>query len=72
MEESKDIDSMRIDELIGSIETYEMTLPNSQRPKDSAFKAFENEEKYTKMTSNITRDELTHIVKRIKKGYEIQ
>ena len=34
IEESKDIDSMRVDELVGYIQTYEMTLPISQNPKD--------------------------------------
>ena len=29
IDESKDIDSMRVDELVGSIQTYEMTLPSS-------------------------------------------
>ena len=45
IEENKDIDSMKIDELVGSIQTYKITLPNSQRPKEFAFKASENEEK---------------------------
>ena len=39
IEESKDIDSKRIDELVGFIQAYEMTLPSSQKPKDIAFKA---------------------------------
>ena len=60
---SKDIDSMRVDELVGSIQTYEMTQPNSHKPKDSAFKAFENEKKDTKMPYEITHDELAHMVK---------
>ena len=64
--ESKDIDSMRVDELVGSIQTYEMTLPSSQKPKDSTFKAFENKEKDIKIPYDITRDELAHMVKRIK------
>ena len=34
IKESKDIDSMRDDELVGFIQTYKMTLPNSQSPKD--------------------------------------
>ena len=44
IEESKEIDSMRVDELVGSIQTYEMTLLFSQKLKDPTFKAFENEE----------------------------
>ena len=66
IEESKDIDSMRVDELVGSIQTYEMTLLSSQKPKDSTFKAYENEEKDIEMPYNIARDELAHMVKRIK------
>ena len=31
IEERKDIDLMRINELVGSIQTYEMGLPNSQK-----------------------------------------
>ena len=58
---------MRVDELVGFIQTYEMTLPNSQKPKDFAFKASQNEEKDTKMPNNITRDELDYMAKRIKK-----
>ena len=45
LEESKEIDSMRVDEPVGSIDTYEMTLRSSQKPKDFAFKASENKEK---------------------------
>ena len=48
-EESKDIDSMRVDELVDSIQMYEMNLPNSHNPKDSTFKASENEEKDIEM-----------------------
>ena len=42
--ECKDTDLIRIDELIGSIQTYEMSLSNSQKPRDSTLKAYENEE----------------------------
>ena len=45
IEDSKDINSMRVDELVGSIQTYEMSLPRSQKPKDFTFKASENEKK---------------------------
>ena len=66
IEESKDIDSMRFDELIGFIQTYEITLPSSQKPKYYTFKASENEKKDIEISYNITRDELTHMTKRIK------
>ena len=36
---------MRANELVNSLRTYEMTLPNSQRPREYAFKASKNEEK---------------------------
>ena len=49
IEESKDTDSLRVDELVGCIQTYEMNLPNSHNPKDSTFKASENEEKDIEM-----------------------
>ena len=49
IEEIKDID-----ELVGSIQTYEMTLLDSHKPKVSAFKASENEKKDIEMPYNIT------------------
>ena len=67
IKKSKDIDLMRIDEIIGFIQTYEMTLPNSQKPKDSTFKTSKNEEKDIKMPYNITRDELKKIMKHTRK-----
>lgn len=71
IKESKGIDLMRIDKLFGFIQTYEMTLPNSQRPKKSTFKAFENEEKEIEMPNDLTKDGLAHMTKRIKKSHEI-
>ena len=47
---------MRVDELVGSIQTYELTLPSSQKPKDFAFKAFDTEKKDIEIPYDITRD----------------
>ena len=63
IEKSKDINSMRVDELVDSIQTYEMTLPNSYKSKDSAFKASKNEENDVEMPYEVTNDELTHCQK---------
>ena len=58
---------MKVDEFVDSIQTYEMTLLNSQKPKESTFKVSKNEEKAIEMQYNITRDELAHMAKRIEK-----
>ena len=44
-----------------------MTIPSSQKPKDSAFKVFENEEKDIEIPYDITRDELAYMAKMIKR-----
>ena len=56
---------MRFDEFVDFIQTYEMTIPSSQKPKDFDFRVFENEEKDIEMPYDITSDELTHMAKRI-------
>ena len=58
---------MRFDEFVDFIQTYEMTIPSSQKPKDFDFRVFENEEKDIEMPYDITSDELTHMTKRIKR-----
>ena len=58
---------MIVDELVGSIQTYELTLPSSQKPKDSTFKASKNEDKDIEIPYDITRNELAHMAKRIKR-----
>jgi hypothetical protein len=39
IEESKDLDSMKIEELVGSLQTYEYSLPPVKKAKGMAFKA---------------------------------
>lgn len=66
IEQIKDVDTMRANELVNSLWTYEMTLPNSQRPREYAFKASKNEEKWPKNFEKVGFEELSLISKWIK------
>ena len=60
IEERKDIDLKRVDELVGSIQTYEMTFLNF---KKSAFEASKNEKKEIENLYDLIKDELAYRVK---------
>ena len=62
-EENKDADSMRVDEFVSSLHTYEITLPDSQKPKEFAFEASKNKEKESKNSKSVGREELVHMGK---------
>ena len=66
IKDNKDIDFMRVYELVGSLQTYEMTLLNSQKPKESAFRVSKNFLKKIENPKGISKGELAHMVKRIK------
>ncbi|RVW35263.1 Copia protein [Vitis vinifera] len=43
IEESKDVDSLKVDELVGSLQTFEMTLRSPRKSKDVALNAIKEE-----------------------------
>ena len=57
---------MRVDELVGYLQTYEMTLLDSQKPKESTFKASKNEKRENENFKNIEIKELALMSTRIK------
>lgn len=69
IEENKDIDFIRVDELVGSLQTYEMTLSISHKPKESAFKASKNEKKNSK---KVGKEEFMHMTKCVKDTLKFQ
>lgn len=48
-----------------------MTLPDSQKPKESTFRAFENKEKEIEKSKGIIRDKVSYMAKRIKQALKL-
>ena len=40
--ESKDVDSIPVDELVGSLQSYELDLPKTSKPKSMALKSVDD------------------------------
>jgi hypothetical protein len=65
IEESKDLDSMKIEELVGSLQTYEYSLPPVKKAKGMAFKATKSKVSLDEDSDN--EEELAMIANRINK-----
>ncbi|KAJ9696872.1 hypothetical protein PVL29_008873 [Vitis rotundifolia] len=69
IEESKDVDSLKIDELVGSLQTFEMTLVSSRKAKGIALKAIKEESLSSESEDDekMSEGELTRFAKKFKK-----
>ena len=74
IEESKDVDSLKIDELVGSLQTFEMTLVSPRKVKGIALKAIKEESLSSESEDDekISKGELTKFAKKIQEAHEIQ
>jgi hypothetical protein len=69
IEESKDLDSTKIEELVGSLQTYECSLPLVKRAKGMAFKT--NKSKVSSDEDSNNEEELAMIANGINKLMKI-
>ena len=65
IEESKDVDYVRVNELVGYLQIYEIILPSFQKPREYTFKASKNEEGLENF-EKVDLEEFTLLSKRIK------
>jgi hypothetical protein len=71
IEENNDLDSMKIEELVGSLQTYEYSLPPVRKAKGMAFKTTKSRVSSDEDSDNEEEDELATIANRINKLMKI-
>ena len=73
IEESKDLDGIKVQDLVGSLLTYEMSLSNHQKSKSLALKAInEKLEVHDSSDEDVVDKDIAYLVKKFPKILEIQ
>ena len=68
IEESKDLDDINVQELVGSLQTYEMSLPNQWRSKSLALKTInEKVEVHDSSDEDVVDKDVAYLVKNFRK-----
>ena len=64
IEESKDLDEIKVQELIGSLQTYELSLPNQRKSKSLALQMInERIEAHDSSDEDVVKKDVTHLAK---------
>ena len=64
IEESKDLDDIKVQELVSSLQTYEMSLPNQRKSKSLALKTInEKVEVHDSSEEDVVDKEVAYLVK---------
>jgi hypothetical protein len=70
IEESKDLEEMKIEELVGSLETYDYSLPPVRKAKTIALKASKTSKKKSRISSDEDSDIDEDVVALLAKNFE--
>nr|XP_028964586.1 uncharacterized protein LOC114827110 [Malus domestica] len=71
IEESKDLNTYKLEQLIGSLQTYELELPDSKKMKSIALKAVKEEESDGSI-EDLSEDELVELTMQIRRFLKSQ
>ena len=64
IEKSKDLDEIKVQELIGSLQTYELSLPNQRKSKSLAFKMiYERIEAHDSSDKDVVEQDVAYLTK---------
>ena len=64
IEESKDLDDIKVEKLVGSLQTYEMSLPNQRKSKSLALKTInEKVEVHNSSDEDVVDKDVAYLVK---------
>ena len=64
IEESKDLDEIKVQELVGSLQTYELSLPTQRKSKSLALKTInERVEAHDSLDENVVEKDVAYLVK---------
>ena len=73
IEESKDLDDIKVQELIGSLQTYELSLPTQQKSKSLALKTInEKLEVHDSLDEDVVDKDVAYLVKNFQKFLEFK